>query len=256
MNGAHEPQDLPGALSATLAKAERWVVMTGAGISAESGVPTFRDAQTGLWAKYDAEELATPQAFADNPRLVWDWYVWRRELIHRAQPNAGHQALATLAALKPELALITQNVDGLHQRAGNSEIVEFHGNINRNKCFTCDRIATGAPETTERPPQCEACGGLLRPDVVWFGEAIPTTALEASFRATHGCETFLSVGTSALVYPAAGLAEAAAAQGAIIIEINTNPTPLTSAADYALQGSAAYWLPTIATRIQQALPTR
>lgn len=224
--------------------------MTGSGISAESGVPTFRDAQTGLWANYRAEELATPQAFTDNPRLVWDWYCWRRELIHRAQPNAGHRALVTLAELKPELALITQNVDGLHQRAGNSNVVEFHGNIERDKCFACNRIPTGTPDTTERPPECETCGGLLRPDVVWFGEAIPTAALETAFRATDSCEVFLSVGTSALVYPAAGLAEAAAGQGATIVEINTNSTPLTSVADYVLQGSAAYWLPAIAASVQ------
>ena len=253
MSGARDPQDLPGALTATLARTERWVVMTGSGISAESGVPTFRDAQTGLWANYAAEELATPQAFTRNPGLVWDWYVWRRELIHRAQPNAGHRALATLAELKPELALITQNVDGLHQRAGNSSVVEFHGNIERNKCFACNRVAAGTPETTERPPQCEACGGLLRPDVVWFGEAIPTAALEAAFRATEGCEVYLSVGTSALVYPAAGLAEAAATQGAIVVEINTNPTPLTPSADYALQGLATYWLPAIAAEVNNAL---
>lgn len=245
-----DAQDLPAALADTLARAERWVVMTGSGISAESGVPTFRDAQTGLWEKYSAEELATPQAFAGNPRLVWDWYSWRRELIDRAQPNAGHRALVMLAELKPELALITQNVDGLHQRAGHSHVVEFHGNIGRNKCFACNRIPSDTPDTTHRPPLCEACGGLLRPDVVWFGEAIPTTALEAAFRATDECEVFLSVGTSALVTPAADLAEAAARQGAIVVEINTNSTPLTSVADYVLQGSAAYWLPAIAASVQ------
>ncbi len=245
--------NLPGELAQELARADRWVVMTGSGISAESGVPTFRDAQTGLWAKYDAEELATPDAFTNNPTLVWDWYVWRRELIQRARPNAGHAALATLAELKPELALITQNVDGLHQRAGNRDVVEFHGNIERDKCFSCNRIATESSDTSERPPRCGACSGPLRPDVVWFGEAIPTAAMEAAFRAVDGCEVFLSIGTSALVYPAAGLADAAASRGAIVVEINTNPTPLTASANYPLQGLATFWLPAIAASVERSL---
>jgi len=227
--------------------------MTGSGISAESGVPTFRDAQTGLWAKYEAEELATPQAFTSNPTLVWDWYVWRRELIHKAEPNAAHRALATLAQLKSNLALITQNVDGLHQRAGNVDVVEFHGSIQRSKCFSCDRPATDLSGTEERPPKCRACDGLIRPDVVWFGEAIPPAALETAFRAAECCEVFLSVGTSALVHPAAGLAKIAAERDATIIEININPTPLTATADFALQGLASYWLPAIAANVQYSL---
>ena len=253
MSDAPNPPNLPEALAAALTGTERWVVMTGSGVSAESGVPTFRDAQTGLWAKYDAEELATPQAFTANPTLVWDWYVWRRELIQRAEPNAGHRALATLAQLTTDFVLITQNVDGLHQRAGNTGVVEFHGSIQRDKCFACDRPATGTAGTVERPPRCEFCDGLIRPDVVWFGEAIPAAALESAFLATERCDVFLSVGTSALVYPAAGLAQVAAERGATIVEINTSPTPLTASANYALQGLATYWLPAIAANVQHAL---
>ncbi len=229
--------------------------MTGSSISAESGVPTFRDAQTGLWAKYNAEELATPSAFASNPTLVWDWYVWRRELIGRTQPNAGHEALVTLAKLKPGLVLITQNVDGLHQRAGSTNIIEFHGRIDRDKCFSCNQIAPGTIETAEQPPRCEACGDRLRPDVIWFGESIPPAAMEAAFRATEDCDVFLSVSTSALVYPAAGLAQAAAARGATVVETNTNATPLTASADYPLQGLASFWLPAIAASVAQPFGT-
>ena len=253
MSDTRKPPTLPGTLAAALAQAERWVVMTGSGISAESGVPTFRDAQTGLWAKYDAEQLATPEAFSANPTLVWDWYVWRRELIQRAEPNAGHRALATLAQLKPELTLVTQNIDGLHQRAGNTEVVEFHGSIQRDKCFACDRPAIRTHDTAERPPRCELCDGMIRPDVVWFGEAIPAAALESAFRAVERCEVFLSVGTSALVYPAAGLAQVAAERNAIVVEININSTPLTATADYALQGLATYWLPAITANVQHTL---
>ncbi|MFL2547081.1 MAG: SIR2 family NAD-dependent protein deacylase [Candidatus Rariloculaceae bacterium] len=256
MSDTQRPPNLPGSLAETLAKAERWVVMTGSGISAESGVPTFREAQTGLWEKYDPEELATPGAFEANPALVWDWYVWRRKLIEKAEPNAAHGALAALAELKPEMVLVTQNVDGLHQRAGSEKVVEFHGNIVRDRCFDCSRLTNQPSASEERPPRCEACNGLLRPDVVWFGEAIPEAALETAFLAAERCEVFLSVGTSAVVYPAAGLAQVAAERNATVVEINTNATPLTGTADYALQGLATFWLPAIASNVQYALANR
>lgn len=243
---------LPAKLAGALAGFERWVVMTGSGISAESGVPTFRDAQTGLWEQYEAEELATPEAFASNPQLVWDWYVWRRELIVKAEPNAGHRALARLEALKPELTLVTQNVDGLHQRAGSVDVVEFHGRIDRDRCFACGRIPAAPVDSDKRPPPCPSCDGLLRPDVVWFGESIPATALQTAIDAATHCELFLSVGTSSLVHPAAGLAQAAADHGALVVEINTNPTPLTSRADFPLQGLATFWLPAIVAAIESA----
>ena len=230
-------------------------MLTGSGVSAASGVPTFRDAQTGLWAKYDAEALATPGAFRDNPTLVWDWYEWRRSLIARAEPNPAHFALAELASLKPSLTLVTQNVDGLHQRAGSQAVIEFHGNIVRNRCFECSRVADADAEldTDARPPTCRHCSGLLRPDVVWFGEAIPQTALEAAANAASAAEVFLSVGTAAAVYPAAGLAQAAGVAGATIVEINPERTPLSALANHVLDGSAASWLPAIAAAVRDGV---
>ena len=244
----HESAKLPPALASALIEVERWVVMTGSGVSAESGVPTFRDAQTGLWAQYDPLELATPAAFENDPEVVWQWYQWRRELISNTVPNAAHSALAELQQLKPELTLVTQNVDGLHQRAGSTDVLEFHGSLRRNKCFRCERPG---PESTDAyPPDCAACGGLLRPAVVWFGEAIPAAALQAAAGAVDECDAFFSVGTSSLVYPAAALAEAALGRQALVVEINPNPTPLSGRADFALQGSAALWLPVIADSLR------
>jgi len=240
---------LPADLARRLVDAERWVVMTGSGVSAESGVPTFRDAQTGLWARYDPLQLATPEAFERDPELVWRWYQWRRELIGSTVPNPAHTALAELQRLKPELTLVTQNVDGLHQRAGSTSVIEFHGSIQGNKCFRCGRPGESAEYSGESPPRCAHCEGYLRPDVVWFGEAIPTAALEAASRAVAGCEVFFSVGTSSLVYPAAALAETASSHKALVVEINTDETPLSAHADFALQGSAATWLPVIAASL-------
>jgi len=251
--GPQATEQLPAGLLERLVRGTRWLVLTGAGVSAESGVPTFRDAQTGLWAKYDPLELATPDAFARDPKLVWEWYSWRRQLIGKTQPNTAHHALVELEQLKPGLTLITQNVDGLHQRAGSTRVVEFHGNIHRNKCANCERVAA-EPQSDERPLcGCANCGGPLRPNVVWFGEAIPQTALEISYRAVETCEIFFSVGTSALVHPAAALAQAAMDQQAVVVEINTHPTPLSPRADYVLEGPAGRWLPLIATQIKRAL---
>jgi NAD-dependent deacetylase len=247
------PLDLPDRFAAELRAANRWLVLTGAGVSADSGVPTFREAQTGLWARYDPQQLATPGAYVDNPQLVWDWYCWRRELIAIAEPNPGHVALAAIAKLKPELRLVTQNVDGLHQRAGSTDVIEFHGNIRHNRCFRCGRPAADVPAGSPGPPPCRHCGGLLRPDVVWFGEAIPPAALEAAFAAAANAEIYLSVGTSAVVYPAAGLAEVAAAAGATVVEINAAPTPLSASADHILAGTAAAWLPAIASALVEAV---
>ncbi|NNC64645.1 MAG: NAD-dependent protein deacylase [Gammaproteobacteria bacterium] len=253
MTRSSAPATLSSDLTERLVSADRWLVLTGSGVSAASGVPTFRDAQTGLWAKYDAESLATPGAFRDNPALVWDWYEWRRSLIARADPNSAHFALAELASMKPGLTLVTQNVDGLHQRAGSEAVVEFHGNIERNRCFECGIVTDSEPGTEDRPPLCEHCGGLLRPDVVWFGETIPRAALEAAAEAAGTAEVFLSVGTAAAVYPAAGLAQAAAMAGATIVEINPERTPLSDLADHVLDGSAASWLPTIAAAVRDAV---
>jgi NAD-dependent deacetylase len=233
---------IPLELVKVLQSARHVLVLTGAGVSAESGVPTFRQAQTGLWAKYDPEELATPQAFQRNPKLVWEWYAWRRELVARAKPNPGHLALAQLEAhltgRPSRFTLITQNVDGLHQQAGSQNVIELHGNINRTTCFNENIVVDSWPATAEIPPRCPRCGGMLRPDVVWFGETLPPRALEAAFEAAHTCDVFLSIGTSALVHPAASLPYTARQNGAMLVEVNPEQTPLTSIATYALSGPA------------------
>ena len=234
---------IPPELIEVLHSATYVVVLTGAGVSAESRIPTFRDAQTGLWAKYSPEELATPQAFRRNPKLVWEWYTWRRELVAQAKPNPGHLALAKLEQFIPKFTLITQNVDGLHQRAGSRNVIELHGNINRTKCFDEGDIIDSWPPTTELPPRCPRCGGYLRPDVVWFGETLPPQALHAAFEAAQQGDLFFAIGTSGLVQPAASLPLAALEQGIPIIEVNPNPTPLTPAAAYLLPGPAGQVLP-------------
>jgi len=228
-------------------------VLTGAGISADSGVPTFRDAQTGLWARYDPAQLATPDAFRDDPQLVWEWYAWRRALINAARPNAGHRALAELAMLKPQLRLVTQNVDGLHQRAGSNAVIELHGNITRDRCSSCGRIAAAATTAAPQPPECLHCGHLVRPDVVWFGEPLPADALETAYSAAAASEVLIAVGTSSVVYPAAGLTDVAARAGATVIEINPARTPLSATADFVLDGTAAAWLPTIAEHLKRTI---
>ncbi|HTX77029.1 MAG TPA: NAD-dependent deacylase [Terracidiphilus sp.] len=229
--------------------AGRIVVLTGAGISAESGVPTFRGSG-GLWRNYSAEDLATPEAFARNPRLVWEWYDWRRGIIHQAEPNAGHLALAALerqtvgrSAEDRSFTLITQNVDGLHERAGSRRVVRLHGDIWRVRCTGCD-----AEERNEEvplhevPPRCR-CGSLLRPGVVWFGEPLPRTEWHRACEASGQARVMLVVGTSAVVYPAAGLAELAQAAGAKLAIINPGKTPLDSAADWVIGGTAGDTLP-------------
>ena len=230
-----------------LAVARSIVVLTGAGISAESGIPTFRDAMTGLWARYRPEDLATPEAFQRDPRTVWDWYAWRRERVAAVAPNAGHEALARLerqaVARGASFLLVTQNVDGLHAAAGSRSLVELHGNIGRVKCFDRGHPARDWPRGTPGPPPCAECGSPLRPDVVWFGEALPPEALEAALQATARCDLFLSVGTSGLVEPAASLPFAALERGAAVIEVNPQPTALAPRAWAAFAGKAGEVLP-------------
>jgi NAD-dependent deacetylase len=235
----------PAELAEVLRSAGRVTVMTGAGISAESGVPTFRDAQRGLWARYDPQELATPQAFRRDPRLVWEWYQWRRELIAATRPNRGHEALVKLEKHLPTFTLITQNIDGLHQVAGSTNVIELHGNIARTKCFDEDRLVESWPETEECPPHCPNCGGFLRPDVVWFNESLPQQALAQALQAAQSCDLFFSIGTSALVQPAASLAHKARQSGAVLVEINLEPTPLTRYTNYAVHGPAGQILPAL-----------
>lgn len=231
-----------------LAGSERIVVLTGAGVSAESGVPTFRDAQTGLWARYRPEDLATPSAFRRDPKLVWEWYAWRRELVTRAQPNAAHRALAELERRAPEFTLITQNVDGLHQRAGSRSVIELHGNLTRTKCSEEETVVEHWADTGEVPPRCPRCGGRLRPDVVWFEESLPAEALALAFERSGACEVFLCVGTSTVVHPAAQLPFHALAGGATVVEINPHPTPLTPRAHHVLTGAAGEVLPDLLER--------
>jgi NAD-dependent deacetylase len=243
---------VPAELVAALKRARHVVALTGSGISAESGVPTFRDAQTGLWAKFSPEELATPEAFARDPAFVWSWYRWRRELVARAQPNPGHYALAEIASLVRRFTLVTQNVDGLHQRAGSRDVIEFHGNILRDRCSRgCSRSegVVGSPAEGDALPRC-ACGALLRPDVVWFGEMIPPTALETATAATRDCDVFLSIGTSSLVFPAAGFAQEAQRGGAALVEVNPAATPLSDSADFTLRAQAGVALPQLVAALR------
>ena len=230
------------AVAAVLRGARHVLVLTGSGVSAESGVPTFREAQTGLWERFDPRALATPEAFLSDPALVWRWYRWRRELVRKAEPNPGHFALAALERRLPRLTLVTQNVDGLHQRAGSRAVTEYHGNLFATRCFSCGESPAGA-EPDDEMPGCSSCGGLLRPGVVWFGEPIPVTALQTAARAVADCDLFLSVGTSSLVWPAAGLAEAALAGGATVVEINLDATPLSGQSHHVLSGKSGDLLP-------------
>jgi len=236
---------IPQSLAGAIARARSVTVLTGAGVSAESGVPTFRDAQTGLWAQFDPQKLATPDAFRRNPKLVWDWYAWRRKLVAKAEPNAGHRALAVLEGRVSDFALITQNVDGLHRRAGSRNVVELHGNIGRVKCSRENTIVEHWTEVGDEVPRCAGCGALLRPDVVWFEETLPPDALQAAEDAARRCQILLVVGTSAEVYPAAALPAYAKSAGATIVEINPNPTPLSDAADYVLRAPAGAVLPAL-----------
>lgn len=237
---------LPAELLTVLRKAKRVAVLTGAGISAESKIPTFRDAMTGLWASFSPEELATPEAFARNPRMVWDWYAFRREMCAKALPNPGHMALAELEQRFDEFTLTTQNVDGLHQRAGSRRVLELHGSIARVKCADTGRLLEGEiPACDEPPPRHPQTGGLLRPDVVWFGEALPEAAFMESARAARNADVYFTIGTSALVYPAAALPIEALKAGATVVEINPTETAFSSTASYSLRGKAGEVLPTI-----------
>jgi NAD-dependent deacetylase len=242
--------DMPADLIETLRKAHRVAVLTGAGISAESGVPTFRDAQTGLWAKYRPEDLATPEAFQSHPKMVWEWYAWRRERVALAQPNAGHHALVALERRIPEFTLITQNVDGLHRRAGSRRVLELHGNLFGNRCFRCGKAAETWEDDGEVPPRSLCCGSWLRPDVVWFGEMLPEATLREAEASTRTCEVFLSIGTSTLVYPAAELPVTALRRGALVVEINPQPTPFSPQANFVLQGPAGVVLPALLAALE------
>ncbi len=240
-----------------LEQANQIVVLTGAGVSAESGIPTFRG-RGGLWRSRRPEELATPEAFEESPELVWEWYQWRRRLIAECSPNAGHQALARLALKKDGVTLITQNVDGLHSRAARTEAkalnipdaqaafpLEVHGAINRDRCSLCDRLTDAVSHFQAGPPQCNDCGGPLRPDVVWFGESLDPIIIGAAQEAALRADVCLVVGTSALVHPAAGLPSMTLRAGGLLIEVNLEATTLTNQAAVSLQGRSASLLPRV-----------
>jgi NAD-dependent deacetylase len=233
-----------------LRAAERVAVLTGAGVSAESGIPTFRDAQTGLWARYDPQELATPAAFQRNPRLVWEWYAHRRALAGAAAPNPAHLALAELERRTANFTLITQNVDSLHWRAGSQNVVELHGNITRTKCFDEDVVVESWPATGDLPPRCPRCGGMLRPDVVWFGEPLPGAAWAQAQVAARRCQVFLSIGTSGLVRPAADLPALARRAGAYVAEINLAPGESAGVFDEQIAGPAGQILPRLLAALE------
>lgn len=227
-----------------LSRAEAVTVLTGAGVSAASGVPTFRG-PGGLWRHYRPEELATPQAFARNPALVWEWYAWRRERIAACAPNAAHAVIAEWSRRIARFALITQNVDGLHERAGTEHVIRFHGSLWDLQCWERCGIEPWRDERVplpEMPPRCPACGGLARPAVVWFGEGIDPHVLARSHQATK-CDLFMVVGTSSVVYPAAGLTNAAASRGACTVEINPDATEVSATVDFSIRGAAEEILP-------------
>ena len=219
-------------------------VLTGAGISSESGVPTFRG-EGGLWRTHRAEDLATPSAFRRDPKLVWQWYDWRRSLIAACQPNDAHRTLVEMERCLDDFVLITQNVDGLHRLAGSQRVIELHGNIWGQRCTRdCrDPWVDHSLPLSQIPPHCPACGALARPDIVWFGESLPAAALDAAFDVAQRCDVMLVIGTSALVHPAASLPLLALQRSAHVIEINPQPTPLSDAVAQSLRQPAGVGLP-------------
>ena len=238
-----------------LGRARHVAVLTGAGVSAESGVPTFRGAD-GIWKKFKPEELATFDAFMANPQLVWEWYDHRRKIVREVKPNPGHYAIAEMAQLYDEFALITQNVDGLHRRAGSPEVFELHGNINRNRCLDCGKtdftedLADSPAGRAGIPPLC-ACGGRLRPDVVWFGEMLPEKTLQQAMTAARKAQVFFSVGTSGAVQPAASLPFLAKQHGALVVEINLEPSEISYMCDLTYHGKSGEILPQIVNKIKE-----
>ncbi len=223
-------------------------VLTGAGISSESGVPTFRG-EEGLWKKFRPEELANFDAFMRNPKLVWEWYNYRKEIINKVEPNPGHYALTKMEGMFERFYLITQNVDNLHRRAGSKRIYELHGNIMQNRCVDCNELITEINfQDQEDLPRCK-CGGLIRPNVVWFGEALPQSVVLDSFNAANESDVFFSIGTSAVVQPAASLPLGAKNAGAYVVEINTEPTVISNLVDESIMGKSGEILPQLVAKI-------
>ncbi len=237
--------------------AQKLVVLTGAGVSKESGIPTFRDALEGLWAKFDPQELATPQAFRRNPKQVWEWYTYRRNLAAQAEPNPGHIALAQLEQYHPQLVVITQNIDDLHEQAGSHDVIHLHGKLMENRCFkecrgyptiiTAEQIA----DDEHIPPHCPYCGEYVRPNVVWFGEMLPAAVLERAQDLAFHCDVMLVIGTSGLVTPAASLPLWAKQQGANIVEVNPDDSMITRYANIKLDGPSGEIIPKVLEAMSQ-----
>jgi NAD-dependent deacetylase len=244
-------------LAAGLRAARHVVVFTGAGVSAESGIATFRDALAGLWSRFDVMQLATSAAYERDPSLVWGWYAWRQAAVMRAQPNPAHRAIAAMARAVPRFTLITQNVDDLHERAGSEAVLHLHGRLAQPYCGSCrlpheiadPDIALPVEGARAEPPACRACGGRIRPGVVWFGEALPTREWHAAVDAACHCDAFLCVGTSSLVQPAASLTAMAARAGAITILVNPNPTEIDDQVSRTLRGTAGSILPALVAEV-------
>ncbi|HEY6907218.1 MAG TPA: NAD-dependent deacylase [Ignavibacteriaceae bacterium] len=242
--------DIPQSFIERLTEAGSVVFFTGAGISAESGIPTFRG-KDGIWNKLKPEELANFDAFIRNPQMVWEWYSHRKNIIHDSQPNPGHLAIAAMQDLFDKVTVVTQNIDNLHRRAGSRTIYELHGNIERNYCIQCGTFYNEELPLQDNIPKCSKCGGLIRPDIVWFGEYLPQDQFEASEKASKDCDIFFVVGTSAVVFPAASLVYTARENGAYIVEVNIQETAVSLIADKSFYGEAGVVLPLITDKLRQ-----
>jgi len=239
--------------SSVIRSASKIVFFTGAGISAESGIPTFRDKLTGLWGKYDPQKLETAKAFRENPALVWGWYLWRRHQMGLAEPNAAHLTVSLLAGTGRDISVVTQNIDDLHERAGSRNVVHLHGSLEKPKCVGCHRIAELKPEQLAcsnegeqiEPPRCRHCNGRLRPGIVWFEENLPSDAWKSAMTSVKSCDVLLSVGTSGFVRPAADIPEIALAAGATVIHVNLVDVSLENENEIMVIGSAATILPAL-----------
>jgi NAD-dependent deacetylase len=256
---SHETEPYPPELLAQLRACRHLLVLTGAGVSQESGIPTFRNAVSGLWGRFDPAQLATSEAFDADSALVWGWYAWRRAQVLLCEPNPAHRAIAALERRVPRLTLVTQNVDGLHQRAGSPAVLELHGSLHRPYCRDCRHPHTLSESTSDLPangsrlppPRCERCGGPVRPGVVWFGETLPLKVWHEADAAARVCDLVLAVGTSALVYPAAGLPLTAISHGAALVQVNPDTTDMDRYAAFDRKGTAAQVLPEL---VRQAWP--
>jgi NAD-dependent deacetylase len=245
-------QELVGQAVEFMTKAHSFAVLTGAGVSKESGIPTFRDAQTGLWAKYDPEQLASPSGFRKDPALVWQWYDMRRQKLAEVKPNPGHYAIAALDEIVRDLVVLTQNVDGLHRAAGSRNVVELHGNISTFHCFERNHVADDVPVGLSDPPVCH-CGSLIRPSVVWFGEALSEDALRKAFDAAQHCDLMFVIGTSGLVHPAASLPFITRRKGGVVIEVNPDQTPITEVANVFIKQASGTAMPALLEGYKRAV---